>query len=79
MISASNVSRKPGIVESLINWMQENDVFNILWDSRKTHVELVKQSKDIFNMLCKKNLMKPELFEAFWNLGTDPTYKSEVF
>ena len=65
--------------QDLINWMNQNSVFGILWDPRKTHLELVKQSKDIFNILAQKRLLTPELLEAFWNLGTDRAYKSEVF
>ena len=79
MINASKLSRVTGTLDTLIGWMKENDVFNILWDSRKTHPELVKQSKDIFNILCKQNLMTTDLFETFWNLGNDPAFKSEVF
>ena len=59
--------------------MQENNVFSVLWDSRKTHVELVKNSSRIFDILCKKNVMQPELFDGFWQLGTDESYKNEVF
>lgn len=49
----NNAPSSPEAKKALINWMSENDVFDILWDPRKTHVELVKQSKGVFDVLCR--------------------------
>ena len=59
--------------------MAGNDVFNILWDPRRTHQELVKQSNQIFKELARQQLLKDDLMGAFWHLGSDNSYKDAVF
>ena len=65
-------------LEQLINWCKEHGVFDILWDSRSTHQQLVQRSNEIFKILPKEDLLSPELLQQFWNL-TKSDYKSEVF
>jgi hypothetical protein len=65
-------------LEELIAWCREHGVFDILWDPRKTHEQLVKRSNEIFKILPKENLLSPELLDQFWSL-TKSDYKSEVF
>lgn len=62
----------------LITWMRDHEVFDILWDTKKTHLQLVQRSNEIFKALPKEDLLSMELLEQFWSLSkTD--YKSEVF
>lgn len=65
-------------LEQLINWCKEHGVFDILWDPRTTHQQLVQRSNEIFKILPKEDLLSPELLQQFWNL-TKSDYKSEVF
>ena len=39
-------------IENLIEWMSEHGVFDILWDTKKTHLQLVQRSGDIFKVLA---------------------------
>ena len=64
--------------EWLIVWMIEFGVFDILWDTKKTHMQLVQRSGEIFKVLPKEGLLTMDLLRQFWSLSkTD--YKSEVF
>ena len=65
-------------LEWLINWMSGHGVFDILWDTKKTHLQLVQRSNEIFKILPKENLLTMELLEQFWSLSKSD-YKSEVF
>lgn len=53
-------------------------MFSLIWDSRKTHVQLVQRSADIFRCFLKQDLMSEELLAQFWNLSKS-NYKQEVF
>lgn len=64
--------------EWLIVWMIEFGVFAILWDPKKTHMQLVQRSGEIFKVLPKENLLTMELLKQFWSLSKSD-YKSEVF
>ena len=65
-------------MEELINWMSEHGVFDIIWDTKKTHLQLVQRSNEIFKILPRENLLTMELLRQFWSL-TKSDYKSEVF
>ena len=65
-------------LEWLINWMSEHGVFEIIWDTKKTHLQLVQRSNEIFKVLPKENLLSMELLEQFWMLSKSD-YKSEIF
>jgi len=57
--------------------MQDNGVFETVWDPRKTHVQIVSRSGDIFRMLAKNKFLTPPLLKLIWDLGkTD--YKQDV-
>ena len=62
----------------LISWMSEFGVFDILWDPKRTHLQLVQRSNEIFKILPKENLLSMELLQQFWSLSKSD-YKSEVF
>ena len=63
----------------LIDWMMEQHVFTTIWDTNKTHIQLVQRSNDIFKLLIKEEKMGVDLLDLFWNLTNTPAYKSEVF
>jgi len=65
-------------MEQLIGWMSEQGVFGILWDPKKTHLQLVQRSNEIFKILPRENLLSMELLVQFWSLAKSD-YKSEVF
>ena len=64
--------------EFLVQWMTENDIFRILWDPKKTHLQLVQRSDEIVKMLMRSELLNETLIEQFWGLSRSE-YKSEVF
>jgi hypothetical protein len=43
--------------EFLINWMEANGVFSILFDSKKTHMQLVQRTSEIIKLLLQENKM----------------------
>lgn len=53
-------------------------MFNTIWDAKKTHLQLVQRSNDIFKLLLKEGMMTLETLETFWSLTKDE-YKSEIF
>ena len=65
-------------MEWLMGWMSEHGVFDIIWDTKKTHLQLVQRSNEIFKALPKEHLLSMELLQQFWSLGKSD-YKSEVF
>ena len=74
----STVSSENHATADIIGWITENGVFNIIWDSKKTHIQLVQRSGDIFRCFLKADLLSNELLAQFWNL-TKSDYKLEVF
>ena len=60
----------------IIDWLTENQIFNVVWDARKTHQQIVERSDEIFKLLLQKDQMTPELFDKFWSLSSE--YKREV-
>lgn len=59
--------------------MTQQQVFTTIWDSKKTHIQLVQRSNDIFKLLVKEDKISNQLIDLFWNLTNTPAYKSEVF
>ena len=37
----------------LVEWIHQHGVFDILWDAKKTHLQLVQRSNEIFKILPK--------------------------
>lgn len=35
----------------LVEWMEENDVFDTLFDPKKTHLQLVQRSEEVIRLL----------------------------
>lgn len=40
----------------LIEWMMSNGVFSILFDPKKTHLQLVQRCSDIVKLLVQENM-----------------------
>ena len=40
-------------VEFIVTWMIENDVFDTIWDARKTHQSIVERSDKIYTILLE--------------------------
>lgn len=64
--------------EQIIEWCSENDVFDILFDSKKTHLQIVQRTSDILKLLLSEDKLELSLAEKFWNLSKSD-YKFEVY
>lgn len=63
--------------EYLLDWLVKNDVFNLIWDHKKTHNQLVQRSDEIFKFLLKEDKLSDELLNMFWSL-TKTEMQSDV-
>jgi hypothetical protein len=63
--------------EFLLEWMKENGVFSVIWDPRKTHLQLVQRSSDIFRLLAKEKQLSGDLLDLIWGLA-ESDYKTDV-
>lgn len=61
----------------LLDWMKENDVFSMIWDPKKTHLQIVQRTNEVFKLLLRENMLSEELLNMFWSL-TKSDYRSEV-
>lgn len=78
--NALNSSSKTFSTDFLIEWMTKNDVFNTIWDHRKTHLQIVQRTNEIFKLLVRDDKMDQTLLKLFWSLGkADITNQTEVF
>lgn len=50
------LSNKSFTSQFLIEWMQSNDVFGILFDTKRTHLQLVQRTNDILKLLLQENM-----------------------
>lgn len=71
-------SNKNFTSQFLIEWMENNGVFSILFDQKKTHLQLVNRCTDIFKLLLQENMFTPQLMEMFWSLAKSD-YKFEIY
>ena len=78
VISETTTQGDSQVTQELIEWISSNGVFTAIWDPKKTHLQLVQRSGDIFRMLLKEDLLSEALLEQFWNL-TKSDYKLEIF
>ena len=62
----------------LVKWLNENDIFSIIFDPKKTHLEIVRRSNEILKLLLSEDALSPTLFEMFWSLSKQD-YKVEVY
>ena len=59
--------------------MKDHEVFDIIWNWRNTHLQLVQRSDNIFKELLKNNMLSKELLELFFNLTKSEEYRVEVY
>ena len=78
MVIETTVQSDAQVTQEIINWITSNEVFSQIWDPKKTHIQLVQRSGDIFRCFLKEDLLNEELLNMFWNL-TKSDYKVEVF
>ena len=62
----------------MVKWLNENDIFSIIFDPKKTHLEIVRRSNEILKLLLSEDALSPTLFEMFWSLSKQD-YKVEVY
>lgn len=62
----------------LIQWMSENGVFDILFDAKLTHLQIVQRSGDTLKLLLQEDALSEQLMDQFWSL-TRAHYKFEVY
>ena len=60
----------------LVEWMAENNVFELLWGKR-THQQIVERSNTIFKFLLDEGYMTLEYLQLVWDASG--AYKPEVF
>ena len=70
--------KKVFTIEQLVAFMNESGIFGIIWDPKKTHMQLVQRSNEVFRVLPKEGLLTMELLAQFWSLSKSD-YKSEVY
>lgn len=62
----------------LIEWIETNGVYAQIFDTKKTHIQLVQRSSDILKLLLQEDLLTIQILEQFWSLSkTD--YKVEIY
>lgn len=71
-------SNKTFTPQFLIEWMDQNGVFQQLFDPKKTHLQLVQRTTDVLKLLLSENMFSQQLMEQFWSL-TKADYKFEIY
>lgn len=62
----------------LVEWMQGHGVFDVLFDHKKTHLQLVQRSDEILKLLLSEDLLDEGLLQQFWSL-TKTDLRLEVY
>lgn len=52
----------------LVDWMLEKGVFDILFDAKKTHLQLVQRCEEVLRLLLQEDALSAELLQQFWSL-----------
>jgi hypothetical protein len=63
----------------LVEWMLKNDLFDILFDPKKTHLQLVQRCDEVLKLLLGEDMLTDDLLGKFWTLSRTDGFKSEVF
>lgn len=61
----------------LLDWMNKNGVFSMIWDPKKTHLQIVQRTNEVFKLLLRENMLSEELLNMFWSLSKSD-YRSEI-
>ena len=62
----------------LIEWIEKNGVYSILFDTKKTHLQLVQRTADILKLLLQEDKFTPQILDMFWSLSR-AEYKFEIY
>jgi ubiquitin carboxyl-terminal hydrolase 34 len=62
----------------IVAWLNENQVFSILFDTKKTHLQIVQRCAEILKLLLSEGALTISLLDMFWNLSKSD-YKFEVY
>lgn len=54
--------------KELVNWMRAEGVFDVLFDRRKTHPQLVQRCDEVLKLLLHEDMLDVGLLEQFWGL-----------
>ncbi len=49
--------------KSLIEWMETNGVFSLLFDAKKTHMQLVQRTANILKLLLSEDALSAQTLE----------------
>jgi len=62
----------------LVEWMQTHGVFDVLFDAKKTHLQLVQRSDEVLKLLLQEDMLNEQLLDQFWSL-TRTDLRLEVY
>jgi hypothetical protein len=62
----------------LVDWMQTHGVYDLLFDPKKTHLQLVQRSDEVLKLLLQEDRLSEDLLQLFWGL-TKTDLRIEVF
>lgn len=62
----------------MVNWLKDNSIFGVLFDLKKTHLQLVQRCDEVLKLLLQQDALDLELLNRFWSL-TKSDLKPEVF
>ncbi len=63
----------------LLDWLEQNQVLqSVIFDPKKTHLQLVQRSNDIMRLMLQEDKMTLEVMNMFWAL-TKGEYKFEIY
>lgn len=60
--------------------MVKNNVLQVIWDPKKTHLQILQRTGEIFKLLLKEDKMDQSYLKLFWSCAkSDHTFQAEVF
>ena len=59
--------------------MLKNGIFDILFDPKKTHLQLVQRCDEVLKLLLGEDMLTDELLGKFWTLSRTDGFRGEVF
>lgn len=65
--------------EFLIMWINGNGIYDVLFETKQTHRELVQRSADILKLLLNEGKLTLEILDHFWSLSRVGEYRVEVY
>ena len=63
----------------LIEWINSNGIYDVLFETKQTHRELVQRSSDILKLLLNENKLTIDILDHFWSLSKVGEYRVEVY